>query len=331
MALDLAYAAVRRPRRSARRASASTGPRARRGRAGSMRRQSASAVIALVGARGAGTARARTTAAPMSWRPTGRPSDRPHGTDSPGRPAMLTGSVHASERYIGTGSAIRAPNRNATVGEVGATSASNPASHSVVEVALDQRPDLLRLEVERVVVAGRQRVRAEHDPPLDLGAEALAAGREVVGEVVAAAADAVAVADAVVAGEVRRRLRRRDDVVRREAVVRVREADLLDGRAGRLERRDRLADRAPRRPAPCPSTKYSRGRPKRLPRSHEAASSSEAGRWSESSGTGIGARRRVALVAAGDRVEQRRGVARRRGRTARSGRASWRTPRSRSG
>ena len=33
-----------------------------------------------------------------------------------------------------------------------------------VEVALDQRPGLLGLEIERVVVAGRQRVRAEHDP-----------------------------------------------------------------------------------------------------------------------------------------------------------------------
>ncbi len=42
-------------------------------------------------------------------------------------------------------------------------------------------------------------------------------------------------------------------------------------------------------PGSMPSTKYSRGRPKRLPLSHEAASSSEAGRWSSSSGTGTGA------------------------------------------
>ena len=47
---------------------------------------------------------------------------------------MLTGSVQASDRYIATGSAIRAPNRNATVGEVGATRASNPARRPV-EVA----------------------------------------------------------------------------------------------------------------------------------------------------------------------------------------------------
>ena len=47
----------------------------------------------------------------------------------PGSPAMLTGSVQASERYIATGSAIRAPNGNATVGLVGATSASKPCAH----------------------------------------------------------------------------------------------------------------------------------------------------------------------------------------------------------
>jgi hypothetical protein len=41
---------------------------------------------------------------------------------------MLAGSVHASERYIATGSAVRAPNLNATDGDVGATSASMPDS-----------------------------------------------------------------------------------------------------------------------------------------------------------------------------------------------------------
>ena len=66
----------------------------------------------------------------MSWSPTGRPSDSPHGIEIPGSPAMLTGSVQASDRYIATGSAIRAPNRNATVGEVGATRASKPCAHS---------------------------------------------------------------------------------------------------------------------------------------------------------------------------------------------------------
>jgi hypothetical protein len=66
----------------------------------------------------------------MNWSPTGNPSDSPAGTEIPGSPAMLTGSVHASDRYIETGSARRAPKRNATVGEVGATRASNPAAQS---------------------------------------------------------------------------------------------------------------------------------------------------------------------------------------------------------
>ena len=66
----------------------------------------------------------------MSCSPTGSPSDRPHGIDTPGSPAMLTGSVQASDRYIATGSASRAPKRKATVGEVGATSASKPWAQS---------------------------------------------------------------------------------------------------------------------------------------------------------------------------------------------------------
>src|SRR5260370_32705309 len=39
------------------------------------------------------------------------------------------------------------------------------------EILPNQRPDLLSLEVVRVIVAGRERVGAEHDPPLDLGTE----------------------------------------------------------------------------------------------------------------------------------------------------------------
>ena len=244
---------------------------------------------------------------------------------------MLTGSVQASDRYIETGSAMRAPNGNATVGRRRRDEGVEALLPQPVEVALDQRADLLRLEVERVVVAGRQRVGAEHDPALDLRPEALAAGREVVGEVVVATADAVAEPDAVVAGEVGRRLGRRDDVVRGEAVVGVREADLLDGRAGRLERGDRLADprlhaglharrrstpsaartagraatRPPRRRTPGRRMQVVRGRP-------PARRSSRARRGRRS--RGAAPRRRA-----------------RRGRTARSGRGCSRTPRSRSG
>src|SRR5664280_1568940 len=68
--------------------------------------------------------------APMIWRPTGRPSDRPAGIDIPGRPAMLTGRVQASERYMATGSFILAPMGKATVGLAGAQIASKPAAQT---------------------------------------------------------------------------------------------------------------------------------------------------------------------------------------------------------
>ena len=113
------------------------------------------------------------------------------------------------------------------------------------------------------------------------------ARRQVVAEHVALA-EPRPEPDAVVAGEVCRRLGRCDDVVRREAVVRVRQADLLDGRAGALEGGHGLLD--PRlESGSMPATKYSFGSPRRLPLSPAAASSSPAGRWSSSSGTGTGA------------------------------------------
>ena len=242
---------------------------------------------------------------------------------------MFTGSVHASDRYICDRVVHPGAERERDRRRGGRDEQVEAGLPQVVEVALDQRPDLLRLEVERVVVAGRQRVRAEHDPALDLGAEAAAAGREVVGEVVVPAADAVAVADAVVAGEVGRRLGGRDDVVRREAVVGVREAHLLDRGAGRLELRRPPRGPAPRRPAPCPrrSTR-SAGRsacraattPPRRPRR-------AAGRGRPAPGSGRSSSR-------ARRGRRSRGGAPPRpashGRTGRSGRGCWRTRRSRS-
>ena len=43
---------------------------------------------------------ASSKARPMSWRPTGRPSAKPQGTESPGMPARLAGTVKMSARYI---------------------------------------------------------------------------------------------------------------------------------------------------------------------------------------------------------------------------------------
>src|SRR5262249_47711108 len=61
---------------------------------------------------------------PISCRPTGSPSDRPHGMFSPGSPAMFDGIVSTSERYMASGSAAFSPIAKATVGLVGETSTS---------------------------------------------------------------------------------------------------------------------------------------------------------------------------------------------------------------
>jgi hypothetical protein len=79
--------------------------------------------------------------------------------------------VHRSARYIAIGSSARSPIGNAVVGVVGETSTSTDCERRV-EVAGDEGTDLLRLPVVGVVVARRQGIGAEDDPPLDLGAEA---------------------------------------------------------------------------------------------------------------------------------------------------------------
>src|SRR5919201_4770569 len=70
---------------------------------------------------------------PISWSPTGSPSESPHGIDRPGSPAMFGGIVSTSARYIASGFSVRSPSLNATVGEVGLTrtsKCSNAASNS---------------------------------------------------------------------------------------------------------------------------------------------------------------------------------------------------------
>ena len=72
-----------------------------------------------------------------------------------------------------------------------------------VEVLGDLRAHPLGAAVVGVVVAGGERVGAEHDPPLDLGAEAVVAGARVhVEQVASASCGAQPVAHAVEAGEV---------------------------------------------------------------------------------------------------------------------------------
>ena len=120
---------------------------------------------------------------------------------------MFGGIASTSLRYIASGLSVFAPSGNATVGDVGLTSRSN-CSSAARELVADDRPHLLRLAVVRVVVAGRERVRAEHDPALRLVAEPRVARAHRTARGRRRRLDAQPVADAVVAGEVGRRLRR---------------------------------------------------------------------------------------------------------------------------
>ena len=89
----------------------------------------------------------------------------------------------------------------------------------------------------------------------------------------------------------------------------MRQADLLDGRAGRLERGHRLADAgldAGLHPGHEVLARAGRAACHGAP---PAASSSEDGRAARVAGHRLGRRGRVAIVATGDRVEQRRRVA----------------------
>ena len=169
----------------------------------------------------------------MIWRPSGRPwSSRPAGTEMAGRPARLAGTAKTSFRYMAIGSALFSPRREGGArrgrGEEQVAALPDP-----LEIAGDQRADLLRLVEIGVVEAGREHVGADHDPALDLGAEAGGAGRLVhVVEAALLGLDAQAVADAVVAGEVGRGLGRGDDVIGRQRIFGVRQRDLDDLGAG---------------------------------------------------------------------------------------------------
>src|SRR6185312_187683 len=62
----------------------------------------------------------------MSWAPSGKPSDRPTGKLTAGRPARLTGQTKMSARYIATGSSVFSPALKAGVGVVGVSRRSTP-------------------------------------------------------------------------------------------------------------------------------------------------------------------------------------------------------------
>ena len=184
--------------------------------------------------------------------------------------------------YMASGSWVREPTRKATVGDVGETIRSKRRK-AVSKSSLTRRAHLLRLAVVGVVVAGRERVRADHDAPLDLRAETLAARALVHLDEVFGAVGAVAVAHAVEARQVRAGLGRRDDVVRRQGVLGVRQAasPRTCRRAPRSSRT--VSSKRARTPGSTPSARYSTGTPKRSPSSRSCRRHrrprTAAGRW----------------------------------------------------
>ena len=158
-------------------------------------------------------------------------------------PARSDGIVHRSARYIAIGSSARSPMRERR-GRRGRRDQHVDLAEGRVEVPDDQRADLLRLAVVGVVVAAGQRVGAEDDAPLDLGAEALLAGQrhDLLGVPGAVVADPQAVPHGVEPGQVGRALAGRDQVVGGQRVLEVRAGHLGDLGAERLEQLDRLGE-----------------------------------------------------------------------------------------
>ena len=153
---------------------------------------------------------------PISCRPTGAPRETARNVQA-GQAGHVRRDGEQVGAYIASGSAVFSPSGNATVGDVGETSTSNRSSAAACS-RQDHRPHLLRLAVVGVVVAGRERVGAEHDPPLRLVAEALVA-RPLDHLAESRRRHAQPVTDAVVAGQVGGRFSGRDQVVARQPVL----------------------------------------------------------------------------------------------------------------
>ena len=141
-------------------------------RSGTVKRPAASSI-----AFAARNSVASSNGLPMSCSPSGVPSlESPAGTEMPGSPAMFTVTVKMSSRYM----AMRVAG---LLAEAERGRRRRRRQHHVdrfprlVEVVLDERAHLLRLEIVGVVVAGREHVGADQDAPAHLLAEARSARR----------------------------------------------------------------------------------------------------------------------------------------------------------
>ena len=152
-------------------------------------------------------------------KPERNPSlESPAGTEMPGSPARLSGTVNTSFRYIETGSAVFSPSAKAVHG-VDRRKQDVAALESVGEVARDQVAHPLRAQIIGVVISRRQNIGADHDAAEDFAAEAFGAALLVELDQIVGVLGAASVAHAVVAREIGRGFGRRHDVVGRRAHI----------------------------------------------------------------------------------------------------------------
>ena len=157
-------------------------------------------------------------------------SVKPHGTLMPQMPARLQEIVKMSrqihlQRVVGFLADLERRRRR------GRRHNRVHFFKSLQKIVADERADFLRPQIIRVVIAAAQNVGAENDSALHLRAETRAArlGCKVPPDPFPSTRSAVA--DAVEPREIRRRLRRRDDVISRDRVIRVRQGNLHNLRA----------------------------------------------------------------------------------------------------
>ena len=197
---------------------------------------------------------------PISCRPMGRPPLlMPAGTEMAQVPARFTGMVKMSERYICSGSAVFSPILKAGVGATGVSEQVNLGKRRE-KILHDQGAHLLGLEVIGVVVARGERIGAEHDAPLHLGAEPFARASSCTSPAVRRHRCPVAVPHPVIAGQIGAGLGRGQQVVGGNRVVGVGQGHFhklrAQSSAGAI-----AASMACLTSASRPSIKYSWGRP----------------------------------------------------------------------
>src|SRR5205823_1454753 len=103
------------------------------------------------------------------------------------------------------------------------------------EILADQLADFLRADVVSVVVTGTQNVGAENDPAFYFRAESFFSSPAIMIEQIFRIFGAISITDAVEPSEVRGRFGRREKIINGDAVIGVRQTNIDNLRAERLQ------------------------------------------------------------------------------------------------